>query len=195
MRELVTKIVFFVLCACASSALFARAVNIQALETYVDGQKVRFVVTGDNDPALFCDLKIDYGDGDAEIVRIGRREKFPLVRTRVYPVPGVYLSRAEGSPSEFRAGCEGSATAKITIVERDNRPGAIYQGVSTDSAAVTASRAVRYVNSCPTGWQKVYEDENTGAFTCQLILPNIVCSTGSHPFRQKDVIGCRANKQ
>ena len=167
------------ICCCIPASLLAREPDIHDVQTHINGRKVQFVIEGDRSPDLYCAMQIDYGDGSVDEIKVNRRRQtFPFIKTRVYELPGTYTVRVEGITIEPRAACRGSVTKTVTIAES-----AMPKEVSIQTNRPPAV--------CPSGWQKVSENTQTGAFTCQVMTPQILCNSGTVSFKEGDVVGCR----
>lgn len=153
--------------------------------TLVNGKAVaRFVVSSDGSDSSDCGVWVNYGDGDSPDTRVvGRRDgPFPRTFTHTFARAGQFAVTAKGERVKQVAGCGGTASATINVVEpQSNR---------RRSAAAAAA-------ACPGGWtlREGSYNRQTGAFTCVPASPEqqMDCGPGLRYFERDNTIGCRAD--
>ncbi len=141
---------------------------------------VRFMVSGQSSDGD-CGIWIDYGDqGSPDTRIIGTREgKLPREFAHTFTRAGQFTVTAKGKRVKTTMGCDGEASAVITIVDA---------GESRRRGPVTEA-------ACPAGWglREGSLDRRTGAFTCIPAYPEqrIDCGPGLRYFERDGTLGCR----
>lgn len=150
--------------------------------TLVNGKAVaRFVVSSDGGDGSDCGVWVNYGDEDSPDTRVvGRRDgPFPRTFTHTYARAGQFTVTARGERVKQTAGCGGTASTTINVVEPQ---------LSRRRAAAPA---------CPDGWtvRDGSYNRQTGAFTCVPAWPaqEMDCGPGLRYFERDNTIGCRAD--
>lgn len=177
----------------AGTALAADITMIQpsASTVALEGGKavVRFNVSGTAASQDHCGYFVDYGDGAAGDSRVIDREngQFSRPHERTFSRPGTYTVRASGKRVKTTLGCDGTASATITVL-----------------AAPAPSRAERRadrraaVYACPEGWMLNERSVNrdTGAYNCvPKPVAKIECAEGLRYFERDGIIGCRSGRR
>ena len=173
-------------------ALYAQeGQEIRDVEAFVDGQRVKILIQGEESSTLFCGLTVFFGDGTQQDFRMERRgPKFPLQLTKVYERPGDYVIKVEGRRVSSRRGCHGVVTTVVRVGKTDSANQGSYH--SNRHSYVAPDQPDNLGSNCPMGWNKIYEDSKTGAFSCQVSPPSLYCAPGLIYFNEKDRIGCRS---
>lgn len=156
------------------------------------GQPVTITVSGDNDPSIYCGLKINFGDGKDERKLVGQADgPFPKSATYTYANPGTYTIRADGVKVDGRFGCTGKVMAQL-VVEPAPKPAA--------AAAAPAKGAKAAGPACPEGYKLKGKAGKAGDFTCSAgkgaKKPEKVMDCGDklEYFQTKTALGCRKPK-
>lgn len=152
------------------------------------GQLVTITVAGDSDPALYCGLKVNFGDGRDQRLVVGEKDGvFPKSVTYTYANPGTYTIRADGTKVDGRFGCSGKIMAKLVI---EPKP----------AAAPSARAAAAAGPDCPEGY-RMRKLGKAGDFTCTAgkgaKKPEKVTDCGDklEYFQTKSTLGCRKLKK
>ncbi|MEK6243985.1 MAG: hypothetical protein AABM33_05735 [Pseudomonadota bacterium] len=173
----------------AGAALAADISRIEpsAATVALDGGKavVRFAVSGAAAPNDRCGYVVDYGDGMAGDSRIIDNEngRFTRPHERIFNAPGTYTVRASGRNVKTTAGCNGAASATVTVVAAA-APGRPERRAERRAAAF----------ACPEGWtlNEKTVNRSTGAFSCApKPTAQLVCAEGLRYFERDGLIGCR----
>ncbi len=167
-----------------------------AASVALDGGRatVRFNVGGSASPQDRCGYFVEYGDGMAGDSRVLERENGQFVRLheRTFTAPGTYTVRASGRSVKTTSGCNGAASATVTVVAA---------AVSSREQRRDERRAERRAAEapvCPQGWMLNEKSVNrmTGAFSCRAKpAEELVCPEGLRYFERDGVIGCRQGRR
>jgi hypothetical protein len=153
------------------------------------GQPVKITVAGDTDPAIYCGLKINFGDGKDQRTVVGEKEgPFPKSATYTYAKPGTYTIRADGVKVDGRFGCTGKVMAQLVV---EAAPAAAPAAKGAKAAAAPA---------CPEGYKLKAKAGKAGDFTCTAgkgaKKPDKVMDCGDklEYFQTRTSLGCRKLK-
>ena len=186
-RTLIGLVSGAVLAGGSGAALAASIAAIEPASSSVvlEGGKavVRFTVSGSAVSNDNCGYFVEYGDGMAGDSRIIDRENGSFARSheRIFTNPGTYTVRASGKRVKTTNGCDGAATATVTVVAAPGR-----QGRRADAPA------------CPEGWMLNENSVNwrTGAFSCSpKPVAQMACGDGLRYYERDGMIGCRLDRQ
>jgi hypothetical protein len=174
-------LITFALAPAAWADLITRITPEADRVALVDGKAtVRFTVSGRNTEGD-CGLWVEYGDQGSPDTRIlgGRDGPLPREFMHTFTRPGQFTVTAIGKRVKTTAGCDGQASAVVTVVE----------------AARERGRGPAAAASCPPGWalREGSFDRRTGAFTCLPAYPQqrIDCGPGLRYFERDGMLGCR----
>ncbi|MBU0750597.1 MAG: hypothetical protein KJ787_01105 [Gammaproteobacteria bacterium] len=148
------------------------------------GQPVTITVTGDSSAAVYCGLKVGFGDGSDQRLVVGDKEPFPKVTTHSYAAPGSYTVRADGTKVDGRFGCTGKVKVQLVV---EAPPAAAMPAKATKAAGP----------ACPEGYKMKGKAGKKGDFTCAAgkgaKKPEKVmdCADGLEYFQTKSQLGCR----
>jgi len=155
------------------------------------GQPVKITVAGDTDPAIYCGLKINFGDGKDERKLVGDKDgPFPKSATYTYANPGTYTIRADGVKVDGRFGCTGKVMAKLVV-----------EALPVAAAPAPAAKAAPAGPACPEGYRLRGRAGKAGDFTCTAgkgaKKPERVmnCADNLEYFQTKSTLGCRKLKK
>ena len=180
--------------ACAPSAWAANTITAITPEAnrvvLVDGKAmVRFTVSGQGNEQGDCGIWVNYGDQDSPDTRvIGRREgMFPREFVHTFGRAGQFTVTAKGDRVKQVFGCEGGASATVTVIEQTRfEPG---------RAEPPGGRRRTAAAGCPSGWELREGSfvRESGAFVCVPSYPQepIECGPGLRYFESDNLIGCR----
>lgn len=158
------------------------------------GQPVKatidFEVTGNT----FCGVRIDWGDGIGDELKIDKPTKIPYLISHTYTKPGDFLVTVKPEKVTSHLRCNGKdQSTKLKVIAA--------APVAAAAPAPAASAAKVAANSCPAGWKLDAKSVNkkTQAFTCAAkvgtALPEkkLECAgnTGYFENAKKGVLGCR----
>lgn len=151
---------------------------------------VRFNVGGTASSQDHCGYFVEYGDGMAGDSRILEKEngQFTRQHERIYTRPGTYTVSASGKRVKTTSGCNGTASATVTVVaaavpSREQR---------------RAERRAASAPACPEGWtlNEKTVNRSTGAFSCSpKPAAQLVCPEGLRYFERDGMIGCRPDRR
>ncbi len=210
------KKISFLLFATLSGALCAQTLSGITLDKpqAQTGQSVQAKVAFDFDETANCGMRVDWGDGSGDDVKINDVKKLPHIATHTYAKAGDYTVSATPKKVTSLLGCVGKAkTVALKIVAPPApmvaavvaAPVAVAAPAPAASAVVAAkpaaSAAVTTSSVCPTGWTLNAKSVNkkTKAFTCTAKAgtpapeKKLSCEgdTGYFENAKKGMIGCR----
>ena len=181
------------------------------------GQSVQANVAFDAGENANCGMRVDWGDGSGEDVKINDLKKLPYVASHTYAKAGDYTVSASPKKVTSLLGCVGKAkTVALKIVAPPApapvaaapgvAPVAVAAPAPVASAAVAAKPAASAAtaaasSACPAGWTLNAKSVNkkTKAFTCTAKAgtaapeKKLSCEgdTGYFENTKKGMIGCR----
>ncbi len=169
--------------ACGAQAQTLTGVKLDTAQATV-GQSVTAVVALDNTDNLNCGLRVRWGDGVQQDVKVVDKAALPLTFNHSYAKPGNYTVVIEPGRVTTHLKCGGkNQSAALTVV------------ASAAPAAKTAGP------TCPTGWTLVSKSvvKKTGAYTCSakagtaLPTERQACPSDLSYFEnsKKGVLGCK----
>lgn len=177
--------------------LVAQSLHAQTLSgikvepaTAKPGESVTITVAFDKSEAINCGVRVHFGDGQNEKVRINKAEMVPLVIQRSYAKPGQYKLEAEPTGVGHVLKCAGQRMSTMLTVAAPAAP--------TGKAAPASLTAAGSV--CPSGWKPLGKAHaKTKAFTCTakagtaIPEPRLVCPGELTYFEnsKKGQLGCR----
>lgn len=171
-------------CTGASFAADISAIEPGSVNVALDGGKavVRFTVSGTAAATDRCGYFVEYGDGMAGDSRVidNANGRFSRQHERNFSAPGTYTIRASGRHVKTTPGCEGSASATVTVL------------------AAAPARQAQAAPSCPEGWMLNEKSVNwrTGAFSCApKPAGQLVCGDGLRYYERDGMIGCRQERR
>lgn len=114
------RIVLLVAASIAAPVAFAQQGGIGAVKvepaTAKVGQPVSITVSAEGDAPTFCGLRVEYGDGQSDEIKIASSEKqFPVALSRTYNKPGNYKVKAFGVKVTTHFPCMGTAEADFVV--------------------------------------------------------------------------------
>lgn len=179
----IASIASVLLLAAAGSAFAADNIEGITLEPNPAkaGQPVTITVTGDKDPAVYCGLKVGFGDGTDQRLAVGDKEPFPKTVTHSYAAPGSYTVRADGTKVDGRFGCTGKVKVQLVV----------------EALPAAAAPAKAAGPACPEGYKMKGKVGKKGDFTCTAgkgaKKPEKVmdCADGLEYFQTRSQLGCR----
>jgi hypothetical protein len=141
------------------------------------GEAVKITATFDPTESINCGLRIHFGDGQVEKVKINKASEMPYVISRTYAKAGSYKVEAEPTTAGTTLKCKGARQSTLLTVAA---PVAVAPAPAT-SAAV--AMPVKPVSPCPEGWTLAKPGVNakTKAFSCtakpgtKIPEPKITC--------------------
>ena len=158
------------------------------------GQAVKATIDFEVTNNVFCGVRIDWGDGIGDELKIDKPAKIPYLISHTYSKPGDYLVTVKPEKVTSHLRCMGKDQS--TKLKVNAAPAPVAAAVPAPSAALPAS-----ASTCPTGWKLDNKSVNkkTQAFTCTAkvgtALPEkkLVCAgdTGYFENAKKGVLGCR----
>jgi hypothetical protein len=169
------------------------------------GEAVKITATFDPNETPNCGLRIHFGDGQVEKVRINKASEIPYVISRTYAKAGSYKVEAEPAGTGHILKCSGKRqSAMLTVVAPVPVAAAPMPAPAAPAApAASAAKAMpaKPVSPCPEGWtlSKSGVNAKTKAFSCtakpgtKIPEPKIACP-GDLTYSEnskKGLLGCR----
>ena len=164
----------------------------------VAGQAVKVSVVFDVDDAVYCGIRLNWGDGSGDDFKIEDAQKVPYAASHVYAKAGDYTIAAVPQRVMSRLPCQGKQQNAMVKVSAP-APLAAAPGAAAVPAAVAPKATA---SACPAGWTLNAKSVNkkTKAFSCTAnpgtAAPEkkLTCegSTGYFENIKKGVIGCQA---
>jgi hypothetical protein len=141
------------------------------------GETVKITATFDATESANCGLRIHFGDGQVEKVKVNKASEMPYVISRTYAKAGSYKVEAEPTTAGTTLKCSGKRQSAMLTV-------AAPAPVAAAAPAVAASAAKAMpISPCPEGWALAKPGVNakTKAFSCtakagsKIPEPRLVC--------------------
>jgi hypothetical protein len=143
-----------------------------------------------------CAVRVNFGDGRLQPVRLNQTKDIPLVLTTQYDKPGEYTLQIEPRGHKLFLRCLGTPkTATLKVLPADTAKDGSGKGNSTVKTVGPETVA------CPVGWSlsKAGVNKKTGAYTCtaapRTVLPRdkLNCPAPLNYFESfaEGRIGCR----
>lgn len=92
---------------------------IEAPASAKPGTAVAVTVKASEEGNAWCGMRVDFGDGGSEQVKIDGDNKFPVALQHTYAKAGTYTIKATGQDITTHKHCPGEASAKIQIASGD----------------------------------------------------------------------------
>ncbi len=184
----------------AATAVFAIAAQAQTLNGIKvepananAGEAVKITATFDQTDSANCGLRIHFGDGAAEKVKVNKASDMPYVISRTYAKPGQYKVEAEPTTAGTTLKCS---------VKRQSAMLAVAAPAPVAAAAPAAkAETPKSVALCPVGWALAKPGQNakSKAFSCtakagsKIPEPKVACPGDLTYFEnsKKGQLGCR----
>jgi hypothetical protein len=143
------------------------------------GEPVKITATFDPSESANCGLRIHFGDGQVDKVKINKPNEMPYVISRAYAKAGSYKVEAEPTTAGTTLKCSGKRQSAMLTVAA---PAPVAAPAAPAASAAKAS-ADKPAALCPEGWTLAKPGQNakTKAFTCtakagtKIPEPRIVC--------------------
>lgn len=143
------------------------------------GEPVKITATFDPSESANCGLRIHFGDGQVDKVKINKPNEMPYVISRAYAKAGSYKVEAEPTTAGTTLKCLGKRQSAMLTVAA---PAPVAAPAAPAVSAAKAS-ADKPATLCPEGWTLAKPGQNakTKAFTCtakagtKIPEPRIVC--------------------
>jgi hypothetical protein len=136
-------------------------------------------------PGINCVVRLHWGDGASEDIKINQEKDMPLVKEHAYAKPGKFELMVEGKGAAKCMGKDQKATVEITA-----KPAKAAEAASAPAAP-----------ACPTGWTLVKGSlKKSGALSCSakpgtaIPEPKLACPAKLKYFEdtKKGRLGCKA---
>lgn len=189
-----TSAVLLSLLCSASMAQTLSGFKLDAPQVTV-GQPVKATIDFEVTSNVFCGVRISWGDGLTEALKIDKANKVPYSLSHTYSKAGDFVVTVKPEKVTTHLGCNGKdqqSNIKVTAA-------AVAAPVAAASAATGAKAGS--AKTCPAGWALNAKSVNkkTQAFTCTAkpgtATPDkkLECSgdTGYFENTKKGVLGCR----
>ena len=192
-----------------SGAAFAQKLSGVTLEpkTIQAGGSVKATVAIDVMSGINCGLRLHWGDGTTDNVKVNQKKDVPWVANHSYAKAGKYEIMAEGKTQGMMPGCGGeNQKVMLEVTAPPAAAAAAAAALATAKAGAvpkaTTVASVAPVNPCPEGWKlaKAGVHKTTKAFTCtaavntKLPEQRLTCPGNLDYFEnsKKGHLGCKA---
>ncbi len=187
----------YILAACALLALSVQAQTLSGIKvepaSAKAGEAVKITGTFDTGDLNNCAVRIHYGDGQTEKIKIRKQEQMPIVLSRSYAKAGQYNIEIEPTTADRTLKCAGKRQSAMLTVAA---------AAPVASAPMTApASAAKPAAVCPAGWTltKLGVNKKTQAFSClakagtKVPEPKLSCPGDLTYFEnsKKGQLGCR----
>ena len=114
-----------------------------------------------------CGMKVNFGDGNNDYVKINQAEDVPFSLNHTYAKPGTYTVTADPTKVDSLLRCNGKNKTTTVVVSASAPVAVAAAAPGTKLPPPTAAPAM--VNPCPEGWllDKAGVSRTTGAFICR----------------------------
>jgi hypothetical protein len=162
------------------------------------GEPVKVTASFDNAENPNCNVKVHFGDGRSQMVRLNQPKDVPLVMSVSYDKVGDYRVQIEPTSNKAMLRCLGKKQFATVTVRADNATPELGSP-KYDGTAKTVAGDEQPKPGCPQGWKlgKGGINAKTGAYTCTA-KPNtpvgqVTCKGATSYFDNsaKGEIGCR----
>lgn len=189
------------LVALNTQAQTLKAVTVQPAAAKV-GEPVTATAELDVSAGLNCGLRIHWGDGATEDVKINQQKDAALARTHSYAKPGNYTVKAEPKTMLPVAKCLGkNQLAQVSVAAAAPVAAAAAPAAAATAGAAATTAAAAAKPACPAGWAADPKASNkkTGAYGCKAKpgtpapAERLACpgSLGYYENVKKGQLGCR----
>ncbi len=195
--------------AALSGAAFAQMLAGITVEpsSVVQGGSVKATVAIDVMSGINCGMRLHWGDGSSDNVKVNQKKDVPWVASHSYAKAGKYEIMAEGKTQGMVPGCGGKNQKVALEVTAPPAPAPVAAAAPAAAKAgavpkATTVAAVAPVNPCPDGWKlaKAGVHKTTKAFTCtaavntKLPEQRLTCPGNLDYFEnsKKGHLGCKA---
>ena len=158
--------------AALSGAAFAQMLAGIMVEpsTVVQGSSVKATVAIDVMSGINCGMRLHWGDGSSDNVKVNQKKDVPWVANHSYAKAGKYEIMAEGKTQGMMPGCGGKNQKVVLEVTAPPAPAAAAPAATKPGAVpkATTVAAAAPASPCPEGWilSKAGVNKTTKAFTC-----------------------------
>jgi hypothetical protein len=149
------------------------------------GEAVKITATFDATESANCGLRIHFGDGQVEKVKVNKASEMPYVISRTYAKAGSYKVEAEPTTAGTTLKCSGKRQSAMLTVAALAPVAAAAPAVVAAAPAASAAKAMpaKPMSPCPEGWALAKPGVNakTKAFSCtakagtKIPEPKIAC--------------------
>lgn len=199
----------WILAASALLAISAQAQTLNGIKVEPAnakvGEAVKITASFDATESANCGLRLHFGDGQVEKVRINKASEMPYVISRTYAKAGSYKVEAEPTTAGTTLKCSGKRqSAMLTVVAPAPVAAPAAAPAAPAAAAASAPKAAaaaKPTTPCPEGWTlaKPGVSKKTQAFTCtakagtKIPEPKLACPGDLTYFdnSKKGQLGCR----
>jgi hypothetical protein len=146
------------------------------------GEAVKITAMFDATDTANCGLRLHFGDGQVEKVKINKASEMPYVVSRTYAKAGSYKVEAEPTTAGTTLKCLGKRQSAMLTV---GVPAPVVAAAAPPALAASDTKAIpaKPMSPCPEGWALAKPGVNakTKAFSCtakpgtKIPEPRIVC--------------------
>lgn len=165
------------------------------------GEPVKITISFEPTESANCGLRLHFGDGQVEKVKIDKVKEMPYVITRSYAAAGQYRVDIEPTTAGTTLKCLGKRTSTILTVAAPAPVAAAPAAPAPAASAAKATAQAKTATPCPEGWAlaKPGVNKKTQAFTCtakagtKIPEPKLACPGDLTYFdnSKKGQLGCR----
>jgi hypothetical protein len=174
----------------AASALLAMGAQAQTLSgikvepaSAKVGEAVKITAMFDATDTANCGLRLHFGDGQVEKVKINKASEMPYVISRTYAKAGSYKVEAEPTTAGSTLKCLGKRQSAMLTVAAPAPVAAAPAPAAAPAAPAAKAMPAKPVSPCPEGWALAKPGVNakTKAFSCtakpgtKIPEPKIAC--------------------
>ncbi len=192
----ITSILFLSLLCSASIAQTLTGFKLDTSQATV-GQPIKATIDFEVTANVFCGVRIDWGDGIGDELKIDKPTKIPYAISHTYSKAGDYLVTVKPEKVTSHLRCLGkNQQTNLKVVAA-----AVVPAAPLAAAPVAPVAKASHANACPTGWALNAKSVNkkTQAFTCTAKAgtaapeKKLACAgdTGYFENAKKGVLGCR----
>lgn len=160
--------------AALSGTAFAQTlagINVEPNKVVLGGS-VKATVAIDVKSGINCGMRLRWGDGSVDNVKVNQKKDVPWVASHTYTKAGSYEIMAEGNSQGMVPGCGGKNQKVVLEVTAPPAPAPVAAVAPAAAKAGAVPKATTVaavpVNPCPEAWKlsKAGIHKTTKAFTC-----------------------------
>ncbi len=160
------------------------------------GEAVKITGMFDASDTSNCAVRVHYGDGQTEKIKIRKQEQMPIVLSRTYAKAGQYKVEIEPTTADRTLKCSGARQSAMLTVTA-----APVAAPAAPAASAAKAAPANATTPCPAGWTlaKPGVNKKTQSFTCtakagtKIPEPKMACPGDLTYFdnSKKGQLGCR----
>ena len=189
--KIIPAVLLSLLCS-ATMAQTLTGIKLDAPQATV-GQPVKATIDFEVTSNVFCGVRVNWGDGLSEALKIDKANKVPYAVSHTYAKAGDFVVTVKPEKVTTHLACNGK--------DQQGNVKVVAAAVAAPVAGAASAPKAAATTTCPTGWALNAKSVNkkTQAFTCTAkpgtATPEkkLECSgdTGYFENAKKGVLGCR----